>query len=155
MKIVQGDLIQLALTGHFDVIIHGCNCFCKMGAGIAYAVKQKYPLAYQADLRTISGAPTKLGTYTYSIQKHYYHPKNIIVINAYTQFGYTNSHDLIVDYDAIRTVMSSINVDFQDNSISMPRIGAGLGGGNWKEISDIINSVFRMRDITVYYLKGN
>lgn len=32
---VDGDLIKLALSGKFDVIVHGCNCFCTMGAGIA------------------------------------------------------------------------------------------------------------------------
>ena len=32
---VDGDLIKLAKQGRFDVIVHGCNCFCQMGAGIA------------------------------------------------------------------------------------------------------------------------
>ena len=35
MKIIKGNLISLALAGEFEVIIHGCNCFCTMGAGIA------------------------------------------------------------------------------------------------------------------------
>jgi O-acetyl-ADP-ribose deacetylase (regulator of RNase III) len=35
IKYVDGDLIKLALKGEFDVIVHGCNCFCQMGAGIA------------------------------------------------------------------------------------------------------------------------
>lgn len=32
---IKGDLIELAKQGKFDVIAHGCNCFCTMGAGIA------------------------------------------------------------------------------------------------------------------------
>ncbi len=32
---IDGDLIKLALQGEFDVVVHGCNCFCTMGAGIA------------------------------------------------------------------------------------------------------------------------
>lgn len=32
---IKGDLIKLALQGKFDVIAHGCNSFCSMGAGIA------------------------------------------------------------------------------------------------------------------------
>ena len=35
MNIVKGDLIKSAKEGQFDVIIHGCNCFNTMGAGIA------------------------------------------------------------------------------------------------------------------------
>ena len=45
MKTVTGDLIALAQQGTFDVIAHGCNCMCQMGAGIAAAnVKRKIPL---------------------------------------------------------------------------------------------------------------
>ena len=32
---IEGDLIEMAKLGRFDVITHGCNCFCTMGAGIA------------------------------------------------------------------------------------------------------------------------
>ena len=39
MKDIEGDLLLLALAGHFDVIVHGCNCQCTMGAGVAKAIK--------------------------------------------------------------------------------------------------------------------
>lgn len=39
MKVLHGDLISLALAGHFEAIVHGCNCFCTMGAGIAKAIR--------------------------------------------------------------------------------------------------------------------
>ena len=42
MKTVKGDLIHLALAGEFDVIVHGCNCYCTMGVGIAKTIKQKF-----------------------------------------------------------------------------------------------------------------
>ena len=41
-KEVQGDLIQMALSGEFDVITHGCNCFCTMGAGIAPKMAKEF-----------------------------------------------------------------------------------------------------------------
>ena len=66
MKTIQGDLIKLAVAGEFDVIVHGCNCFCTMGAGIAKTIKQKFPTAYQADLATIKGDKTKLGAVSYT-----------------------------------------------------------------------------------------
>ena len=43
---IKGDLIKLAIKGDFDVIIHGCNCFCTMGAGIAKSIKTAFPEAY-------------------------------------------------------------------------------------------------------------
>ena len=42
MQVVKGDLIKLALQKEFDVIIHGCNCQCAMGAGIAKAIKDTF-----------------------------------------------------------------------------------------------------------------
>ena len=32
---IEGNLITLAKAGVFDVIAHGCNCFCRMKRGIA------------------------------------------------------------------------------------------------------------------------
>jgi len=55
MKTIKGDLIALALSGKFDVIVHGSNCFCTMGAGIAKTIKETFPAAYRADLATKKG----------------------------------------------------------------------------------------------------
>ena len=33
MRTIEGDLIGLAKAGHFDVIVHGCNCHNTMGRG--------------------------------------------------------------------------------------------------------------------------
>ena len=67
MKVVQGDLLKLAMNGEFDVIVHGCNCFCQMGAGIARTIRHKFPQAYIQDIQTIKGDKSKLGTYTVSV----------------------------------------------------------------------------------------
>jgi O-acetyl-ADP-ribose deacetylase (regulator of RNase III) len=64
MKIIKGDIIKLAQQGQFDVIVHGCNCFCTMGSGIAKAVKSCFPIAFQVDLKTQKGEKAKLGTYS-------------------------------------------------------------------------------------------
>ena len=153
IEYINGDVFK----SKDHILIHGCNCFGVMGAGVALKVKQLYPRAYQADKDTALGKPSKLGDYSWSIQKHAYYPQQIIIINAYTQFGYSsNSSDPNVDYDAIRTVMNAINENFPENllheSICMPKIGAGLGGGDWDKISDIINSVFKTRVIHVYFI---
>ena len=67
MKVVQGDLLELAMDGEFDVIVHGCNCFCQMGAGIARTIRHNVPQAYIQDIQTIKGDRSKLGTYTVSV----------------------------------------------------------------------------------------
>jgi O-acetyl-ADP-ribose deacetylase (regulator of RNase III) len=62
MHVIQGDLLNLASIGEFDVIVHGCNCHCTMGAGIAAAIKKRFPEAYAADCATLKGDRSKLGT---------------------------------------------------------------------------------------------
>jgi O-acetyl-ADP-ribose deacetylase (regulator of RNase III) len=47
MKVTEGDLIKKAKEGEFDLIVHGCNCFCTMGGGIAKGIKREFPEAYR------------------------------------------------------------------------------------------------------------
>jgi O-acetyl-ADP-ribose deacetylase (regulator of RNase III) len=42
MKVIRGALAKLVLDGQFEVIIHGRNCHCMMGAGIARTIKQGF-----------------------------------------------------------------------------------------------------------------
>ncbi|MBU0969492.1 MAG: macro domain-containing protein [Proteobacteria bacterium] len=136
MKTIKGDLIQLALSGKFEVIIHGCNCFCSMDAGIARQIRETFPLAYQADCKTVSGDIKKLGAYsqaTLQVQQ-----KPLTIINGYTQFQYAGSM-ILADYSAIDCLFARIKTDFSGKAIGYPKIGAGLGGGDWKKISGIIN----------------
>ncbi len=83
MNFVTGDLLRLALDGRFDVIVHGCNCQCAMGKGIALSIKQQFPEAYDADLRTPKGERAKLGSIsTAEIERP---PARFTVVFVYTQ----------------------------------------------------------------------
>ncbi len=137
MKQIDGDLIKLALAGEFDVIIHGCNCFCAMGAGIAKTIKENFPQAYQADLQTSNGDKNKLGTYSHAdvMTEH----GKITIINAYTQFKWTQGEQRLADYEAIRAVFRQIKADYSGQRIGYPAIGAGLAKGDWLVISAIID----------------
>lgn len=64
MKVVTGDLITLAIDGHFDVIVHGCNCHHAMKSGIAGQIVKDFPQADAADKKTNKSDPTKLGKYS-------------------------------------------------------------------------------------------
>lgn len=140
MKHVKGDLIKLALEGHFDVIVHGCNCKHTMGAGIAKTIAGVFPSAYTADKDTIYGDKDKLGTISYTLVKNN-EGKTVVVVNAYTQFDYDN-RKLQIDYDALELAFKQIKTLFHRYRIGYPAIGAGLAGGDWSRISGIINRVF-------------
>jgi len=134
MKIIKGDLIKLALEGKFDVIIHGCNCFCTMGAGIAKDIKSEFPEAYEADLKTEKGNKDKLGTYSNAIIERSAY--KIIIINAYTQYHHKGRR-MKADYEAIRSVFKKIKSNYPGRKIGYPKIGAGLAGGDWNIISEV------------------
>ncbi len=142
MKIIRGDLIKLALDGKFDVIVHGCNCYCTMGLGIAKSMKRVFPEVYKADCKTESGNKDKLGTYSYAITE------KVIIINAYTQY-YHKGPGIKADYNAIRTVFKKIKEDYTGTRIGYPKIGAGLAGGDWKQISKIIDEELVGEDHTL------
>ena len=149
MKFITGDIFR----GKEQVFVHGCNCWNVMGAGIALEVLKRYPsVYYDVDLLTDRGDKSKLGTYTSWTGKHFIHDQEITIVNAYTQF-YPKPELKPLDYGALESVMKLIRKDFSDKSIAMPRIGAGLAGGDWNRILSILETVFDGKeDVTVYSL---
>ena len=148
MNTTKGDLIAYAKQGRFDVIIHGCNCFNSMGAGIARSIKTSFPEAYAVDSRTKRGDLRKLGDYTVAVVDLPGSGKKLAVVNAYTQFRY-GGRRRNVDYDAIRQVFRRIKQNFSGKSIGFPRIGAGYAGGKWTLIAQIISEELEGEDFTL------
>jgi len=143
MNCIEGDLISLALEGYFDVIVHGCNCFCSMGAGVALSIKEEFPEAYAADLVTIKGDRNKLGDFSQTTVKRADH--EITIINGYTQFHF-HGEEVLLDYDAVRKIFRKIKQQFHGKRTGYPKIGAGLAGGDWDRISQIIQEELTTED---------
>jgi len=146
MNIIKGNIIDLA--PQFDVLIHGCNCFHKMGAGVAKDIATKYPQALTVDKKTIYGERKKLGTYSFVIID------NLIIVNAYTQYYYGRQHQKNIDYQAVRNVFRKIKIEFFDKRICYPKIGSGLAGGDWNVISKIIDEELNGLDHTLIEYEG-
>lgn len=151
MKILTGNLIELAQQGRFDVIIHGANCFNTMRAGIAKQIASAFREAYLVDLKTLCGDVRKLGNF--SSAKVKLKDKNLLIVNAYTQYRYGRDRRH-VDYDAVRSVFHALGKQFrkwQDETthriqIGYPMIGAGLAGGDFNIIAKIIDEELEYLD---------
>jgi len=146
MKTIKGDLLKLGANGEFDVIVHGCNCFNTMGAGIALQIKKTFKDAYIADLETCRGDMGKLGNYSYApiaIGEHF-----LCIVNAYTQYNYGNS-EMKVNYHSIKTVFEKIAKDYNGLRIGYPKIGCGLAGGDWAVVKEIIDTALEGQDHTL------
>ena len=84
MRYRDGNLITLAKEGHFNIITHGCNCFCTMGSGIAPQIAEAFPEAYDADQKTVKGDIRKLGGFSEADCFDERGEFVVTVINSYT-----------------------------------------------------------------------
>jgi len=141
----KGDLLEATE----NIIAHGCNCSGGFGSGVAGQIAKKWPVAkdyYLAShvdgygLGSVQMVP--IGT-------------NKWVANCRTQKAYLPRGICHADYSAIESAMMSLREyaeTFNNSSIAIPKIGAGLAGGDWAIIERIINYIFDNYDITVYEL---
>lgn len=136
MKLInrKGDLIAMARQGEFDIIVHGCNCFCTMGSGIARQIRETWMQPYIADAATLTGDYNKLGTYTSSVVED----GKLTVINAYTQYDFNRPGEKkdVFEYISFQMILQKLRYVYGDKALrwGFPMIGAGLAGGDWNWI---------------------
>jgi O-acetyl-ADP-ribose deacetylase (regulator of RNase III) len=136
-QIKFGDM----LTTESGIIMHGCNAQGVMGSGIALAIKTKYPAAFSDYKVFCNSTPMdqRLGKTAFSIIK-----SNIVVANSITQLHFGRDDKKYVSYKAIQECFTAVAefAALHKLTINYPLIGAGLGGGDWAIISEIIDDVF-------------
>jgi O-acetyl-ADP-ribose deacetylase (regulator of RNase III) len=143
IRYIDGDLLKMSKD--FDVIAHCCNCFCTMGAGIAPQIKSKFPDAYIVDCQTIRGDINKLGTISYTLNT------SPIIVNLYGQFDYSGRTrgEIDLNYVALRESLKKMKQRFSGKTFGMPKIGAGLAGGDWELIESIIDEELSGESVTI------
>ncbi len=148
MKTIKGDIVKLVLDGHFDVIVHGCNCFHTMNSGVAKAIRKEFPEVYETDVQlTKRGDRSKLGNI--NMTPIVRGSVSFYVVNAYTQYDYGYDGKQRVVYEAIRTAFGHVAAVFKGKRIGYPRLGAGLAGGDWEVVSAIIDGELNGLDHTL------
>ncbi len=153
---INGNLVEMAKSGYFDVIVHGCNCYCKMKKGIAKSIADYWPSARVADETfPIPIGKDRLGKFSFTTD-----PTDLTIVNAYTQLKYwyepwENKTVPLVSYDAIRQCFTAIRqLTNPWTSIGIPLIGSGLAKGDWNIILPIITDCMEDRDLTVVHFSG-
>jgi O-acetyl-ADP-ribose deacetylase (regulator of RNase III) len=167
-KEVEGDLIDLALQGEFDVIAHGANCFCTMGAGIAPIMAENFGCdRFRLENTKYKGSILKLGQIDFEgkmvVDGEVQSPMpeqlpNLYVVNAYTQYGFGRNHSdgisIPLNYPALTLCLIKINHLFKGKKIGLPQIGCGLAGGDWKQVQALIKTHLVDCDVTVVIFDG-
>ena len=132
-----------------DVIVHQCNCFHTMGAGITLNLRQKWPEVFEADKLTPYGDINKLGTFS----KATVAKTGLWIYNLYSQFRYGRDKRY-TDYDAVRKGMMLIIQDLNNTSlveyvikIGIPyKMGCKNAGGDWHTVYDILHDIYGEND---------
>lgn len=159
MRQVQiGDIFSIATNPKWDngahhYVVHGCNAQGVMGSGIAKTVKAKYPHVFDAYRKEYDLAGLHLGQIIpVAVEQSFEHGGSFNIVNAITQQNYGRDERVqYVFYSAIQSSFQNLKLLLQPMLndtrqrviIHYPMIGAGLGGGEWAIISDIINDCLR------------
>lgn len=146
IKYVKGDLFEAPE----DIIAHGCNCRNGYGSGVAYTMSQRYPKAKSLFHEKYDEEGWSLGDVQFVLQNDGKYIANCATQDHFVPRGFKHA-----DYGAIEECMQQVKRFAKDKglSIAIPKIGAGLAGGQWHEIEAILKEVFSDYDVTVYYLE--
>lgn len=167
VKYVKGDLLE----AKEPFIAHGVNCLGAMGAGVAHAIAKKWPsseLKYREWCWKV-GKDKLLGT---SLATHEADSRKVL-FHIFTQTDVSRT-ERVLDYGALARGFSELNntlkvmrefdehmekeatgedVKIPTPNVAIPRIGAGLGGGAWPIIEEIINGCTPDINIIVYEIE--
>ena len=168
----KGNIIDAFDKGEITLLAHGVNCQGKFASGIAGQIAKRYPTvkdAYDFKSSKFTDGEWKLGYVQYitfmngleyvSFTDKPINPDSLdikIIANCATQDRYGYNGKIYVDYDAIQNCMIGL-LEFMAMQkvcpiLGMPKIGAGLGGGDWNKIEEIINDTFKTLKVYVYEL---
>ena len=145
----KGDLLEQA---DLRALVHQCNCYRTMGAGIALQIRNRWPEAYRADANTMHGDRDKLGTFSKAVVDS----GRLWVYNLYSQFEYRGA-GVKTDYFAMEKGLMAINSDlntpryYEDGviRIGIPyMMGCGLAAGDWGRVMEVLNSIYEDDDDT-------
>jgi O-acetyl-ADP-ribose deacetylase (regulator of RNase III) len=143
-------------VGNNSLIVHGCNCMGVMGSGIAREIKERFPHVYEAYRKTYESMQTNVGGPFCGLipgeieivqvqeDKEEYQHKFICNANTQPNFGPIGRQ---VSYDALvkcfEYVKEYVIFAREEAGVTLevvfPKIGAGLGGGDWDIIAPIID----------------
>lgn len=148
---IKKDLI----TVECGIVAHGVNCSGAMNSGVAKAIRNRWPKAYESFMKHPKGADT-LG----AVDFVYIDEEDVIVANCYTQVFYGYGGGKYADVDAVRDSLARVAqiANLHTYPIYIPKIGCGLGGLDWQTevgpIVELLSETFESVVINICDLPG-
>lgn len=166
IKYVKGDATDPQGAGN-KFIVHCCNDVGAWGSGFVMALSKKWRApeqCYRAWFDHGDLEPFALGNIQTVLVESGFEkdadekdiPIHTYVINCIAQRGIGMQSDGIpLRYDALETCLTKVAKVVRETgnaSIVGPRFGAGLAGGSWTKIEEIINRVCDGINVVIYDL---
>jgi len=160
---IQGDVTQPVGEGP-KVVAHIVNDQGKWGRGVVVAIGRRWPEAREAyhdwygrEKRGEHNAGFQLGRVGFMRVRPSSQDGGIVVANMVAQRGIRNlGEPRAVSYDALEECLSYLGSccsphGGDGSSVHMPKIGCGLGGGDWEAVEGIIKATLVKRyNVPVY-----
>ena len=149
---VKGDATRPLVKGN-SIIIHCCNDLGYWNAGFVKALSKRWPQperAYRLWAKDQDQAlPFTLGNVQFVAVTSALWVANIIGQSGIAKDRF--SYPPPIRYEAIRKGLKTVcEFAFEHNaSIHMPRMGAGLAGGNWQLIAEIVDAELCSNGVSV------
>lgn len=148
MIYIKGNLLK----SPFQIIAHQVNCYGVMGAGVAKQIKEIYPENYQNyksfvdDWKEDAFGKCCVG----------YCKNGKKILNLFGQMGYGYGENF-TNYDklycALKDGINQIkNDNFKEDGIQLTiaipyKMGAGLAGGDWNKIVELLKRIEREENV--------
>lgn len=154
----NGDATVPQVNDGIRLIIHICNDIGAWGRGFVLAISKKWSapeMEYKNWAKENNEeSPFKLGQ-TQFVQVE----PTIIIANMIAQKGLRKfAGERVVQYDALESCLNIVATKCLDLtspiSIHAPRIGTGLGGGNWNDIELILTRTLKDIPVFIYDFTG-
>lgn len=131
-KIINQDILKIKK----GIVCHQTNCMGKMGAGIALAIRKKWPKAYKSYMLRYKEGKLRLGYVDFAKINN-----ELYVANCCGQYHY-GRRGKYTNYQALKQCFNRVKI-FNDMHLNIPtfipyKIGCSLAGGNWDIVRDII-----------------
>lgn len=148
----KGDLLKSGC----DILCHQVNCQGVMGSGIAKQIREKYAGVYENYKLFVkqNGKGDSLGQVFFFATENWQ-----IIANMFSQYNYLPRTECHTDYYAFRSCCKAIkrfirrcwdSEKGRQPVIGFPyKIGCGLAGGDWRNISEILEEEFSDEDWNV------
>ena len=157
-KLVEGTthIVGDVLTPYtnndgYVIVCHQVNCQGVMGSGLAAQVKHKLPRAYNVYKEKCDAVNNKHDMLGDVQMVACLSDAGFVLANIFGQntFG-RNPDKCYTSYKAVRKALRNIAASYPNVTIRIPYLmGCALGGGNWNEVSAIIQEELVDKGVSV------